>query len=358
MAQYNIAGPMNVQTGIPRRVRGTTTRVNVRPVGQAFMNQRAQSCAPTTPWDDYIKLAKSAIQTPAQIQTSARQTAAADEAAALARQKAVSDQIISQYNNQAARAQGFARALGQLQAGEDQQAQARYQAAANTLTGIGTGLTGDVAQRYQEGVDATREMVNRVTGGLGQVSAPEAADLRNAGLVAGSTLPARSLAESAVNAANLAQADAAARRQNIALIGQAYTSKADEAIAQAASDARALVAQRPATIQQLVQQLTQNRQAGVTNLAGGLAQRASYQQAEQKRLDDLAQQAITNRQAWAQIETAKGYLQNQGRLQEAQITGRDPKTGELTYQAGQDQKKWQQQRARNALDWSNHNDYV
>jgi hypothetical protein len=160
---------------------------------------------PATPYDKQINTVLSGIQTPGQITATANATALANERAMLAAQKAVSDQTIAAFNNQQTRAEGFSQALGKLQAGEDQQAMARYGQAADRLSGLGAGLTGAVGAGYQSGVDRTRAAVDALTGGLGQVTATPGADIANAAQYTGATMPANTLQDNAVAAARMAQ---------------------------------------------------------------------------------------------------------------------------------------------------------
>lgn len=322
MPQYKILGGKTYKTGIPAKVIGKTVMLPTAPA------------KPVDPYGSLWKIAQAGVQTPAQIAALANSQALATEKGMLAAQKAISDQTIAQYNNQATRAEGFAGALGKLQAGEDQEAFARYGQSADRLAGIGAGLTGAVGAGYQSGVDRTREAVANLTGGLGKVTATPGADIANAAQYMGATAPARTLEESAANAARLAQSDAAARAQNLHHIGEAYTTKADDAIAQAASDARALIAKRPSTIAELVNQLTTNRQTGISNLAGVLNARTSYKQAEAKRAtelsqraEDMAQRAIENERATRQLDISEQGIETSQRIQLAGLLGKDPLTG-------------------------------
>lgn len=286
----------------------TYPKLTFGPPAKATTSKAAQAAidayAPSLSW------MKNQIQTPQQIAALASKSVLATEAATRAAQAAASNKILSQYNNQADRAQGFAQALANIQQGQNDEAMGRYTTAASTLTGLGTGLTGAVSDAYQGQVDKAKEQIARITGGYGQVSAPDAADMRNASQYAGVTAPANTLVADAASAAQLAQNAAAAGQGNIDIIGQNYRAQANQEIGKAAEDARALIAQRPKSIQDLIQQLTTNRSTNITNLVNTLGQRTAYQQAEQKRLDDKAQAAITNRQQWATIDTAKGYLEN------------------------------------------------
>lgn len=321
--QYAIVGKP-VKTGIPTKIGGTV--------------QLPRPPAPEDPYAGLLKIALSGVQTPAQIAATANAQAVAQERAQLAAQKAVSDQTTAQYNNQATRAQGFAAALAKLQSGEDDQAFARYGDAADRLVGIGTGLTGAVGAGYQDAVDRTKAAVAQLTGGLGQTTAPDASAITNAAQYAGVTMPAMTLEESAANAARMAGSDASARAQDIAHIGQNYSAQADQAIAQAGSDARALIAKRPATIADLVNQLTSNRQTGIANLGNVLQARTSYQTGQQNRADTLAQRAVTNLlagraadRADRQLDITQQGIEQQQRIQIAQITGRDPLTNQPTF---------------------------
>lgn len=311
---------------------------------------------PATPYDKQINTVLSGIQTPGQITATANATALANERAMLAAQKAVSDQTIAAFNNQQTRAEGFSQALGKLQAGEDQQAMARYGQAADRLSGLGAGLTGAVGAGYQSGVDRTRAAVDALTGGLGQVTATPGADIANAAQYTGATMPANTLQDNAVNAARLAQSDASARRENIHQIGVGYGARADDAITQAASDARALIAKRPATIADLVTQLTANRQTGVTNLMNTLNARTTYTQNEQKRKDSLAELHYKQKMDLKQFLLSKGYVEAQTNQIVGNMTGLGP-DGEPTFAGAQANRAWEAQKATIAQNNSKNNGF-
>ena len=334
------------------------------------------------PYADLWKIANMGIQTPAQVTATANSQALARERGMLAAQKAISDQTIAAYTNQQTRAEGFAAALAKLQAGEDQQQMARYGQAADRMAGLGAGLTGAVGEQYQAGVDRTRDAVANLTGGLGEVTATPGTAIANAAQYTGATMPANTLQENAAAAARMTQSDAAARAQNIHQIGLGYGAKADDAIAQAASDARAIVAKRPETIAELVNQLNTNRQQGISNLSSVLNARTTYRQGEQKRLDDLKQQRFVNHQAavtsklardtfntnnahWRvesdradrQVDITENALDNTIRQTGAAILGIDPKTGMPTLSSVQANRQWQAQLAQIAQNQSAQNGY-
>jgi len=306
------------------------------------------------------RLAQGNILTPAQITQQASKTAITEEKAVLAAMKALSDQSVAAYNQQADRAQGFAQALAKLQAGEPGAAEASYTRAANTLQGLGAGLAGEVGRTYQEAADRTAADVAAATGGLGVVSAPSGAgSIATPSQYANVTIPAGTLAESAVNARRLAAADAIARETNVDIIGQNYRSQANQAIEQAASDMRAQVAKRPATIQELVNQLNQNRQTGITNLVNVLGQRATAAQTAKvnawnmlsglrKERTDAANTAFTQLMSQLQFGLAKTTLEGNQRLQAAQILGIDPVTGKPTFT----RQQWLAQNATTRKSWA------
>jgi hypothetical protein len=206
------------------------------------------------------------------------------------------------------------------------------------MAGLGAGLTGAVGAQYQFGVDRTREAVANLTGGLGEVTATPGTDIANAAQYTGATMPANTLEANAAAAARMAQSDAAARAQNIHQIGLGYGAKADDAISQAASDARALIAKRPETIAELVNTLNQTRQTGIANVANVLSARTSYRQTEQKRLDDLKQQRFANHQAAVASKLARDTFnrttRNGGRGDRADRRWTSPRT-HLTTRSGE-----------------------
>lgn len=369
-AQYKILGGKTYKTGIPAVIPGKTATLPTAPA------------AKVDPYADLWKIVNTGLQSPAQVAATANAQALAGEKARLAAMKAISDQTVSQYNNQATRAEGFAAALARNQGNEDQEAFARYGQAADRLAGLGAGLTGAVGAGYQSGVDRTREAIAELTGGLGNVTATPGADIANVAQYSGATMPANTLQSNAAAAARLAQSDAAARAQNIHFIGQGYTTKADDAIAQYGSDARAEIAKRPANIAELVNSLNAARQTGISNIANVLNARTAYGQTEQKRLDDLKQQrfenhatAVANKLAldkfksdnahWVaenaradrQVDITEAALDNTMRQTGASILGVDPKTGMPTLSSVTANRQWQAQLAQIAQNQSAQNGY-
>jgi hypothetical protein len=356
-----LVGTGKPKLNIPSKLTGSSV-VATSPISQNFVSGWEATHAPAAvnPWDAFYKTYASTIQTPAQIQAEARKTALANETAAAAAATAASNKIISQYNQQADRAQGMAQALAQIQSEQGNQAAASYNTAANTLTGLGTGLTGAVSDAYQSQIDNARSQIAAITGGLGTVSAPEAGDMRNAAQYAGVTIPATTIASDAFNAKQLALNAAHAGQTNVDIIGQNYRAQANQQVGKAAEDMRALIAGRPKSIQDLVTSLTANRTAGIQNLATVLGQRATFAQAEQKRRDDLVQQQYANQLSWGQYQTQRDYLRNQTAQTQSQIdtalagvTGYDPKTGLPTFANQQAKRTFLQNMAQLATSKSN-----
>lgn len=359
--------PKQAKLSIPMRLSGAAP-VKLNPVSRSVLKTRTAAAAPppaaADPWAPIIALARSSIQTPQQILALSRSRAATDETAALAAQKAQTDAEIARINAQGTRAQGFAQALAKLSSGQDDQAMANYTTAAQTLQGLGTGLTGAVAEGYQSGADRAAEVVRNLTGGLGQVNAPAAADIRNASQYAGVTSPALTLAASAPNAAALARAEAAQRVAGISQIGQGYDAQATQAIEQAAADRRALIAKRPSTIQDLVQQLTENRSAGVTNLANMIGARTTYQQQQitNQQAADKAQRDQSNDlfNRWLQtqqLQTTQGYLTASQNRDYMTATGMIPGSDAPTFAAQQQGFENTSKRSGLAAQWTSYNHF-
>jgi hypothetical protein len=369
--QYGLVGTKPKKTGIPLKVGPITAQV---PMPDGFGNFAAARAAanvaakpPANPFGAYYDRVLSALQTPAQIEAQARRTALYNERATLAAQKAASDRIIGQYNDQSARAQGFARALAKAQGTQDEQAFGRYSDAASRLGGLGAGLTGAVSDAYQGDVSQATEAINRLTGGAGEISGVPSADaIRNASTYMGVTVPAGSLQKDAVNAARLAQSDAAARSNNIGLIAKGYSSRADDAIEQAASDARATIGGRGAAIQQAIDSLTGNRSNVLNTLGSVLSAKTSWQQqqtenaaARRKEANDAVQRMIENARAQEQLGITKSYLNNTLGQTQANLTGLIPGTNIPTYAASQDATQTAQtnQRLANEAERINHVKY-
>lgn len=367
--QYGLVGTKPRKTGIPKVVGPITAQVKM-PTGfneWATARTAALNAAkpPANPYDAYYKMVVGSLQSPAQIEAQARRTALYNERAQLAASKAESDRIIAQYRGQSAQAQGFAKALAQLQGGEDEQAFARYSDAASRLGGLGAGLTGAVADAYQGDVDQATEAIARLTGGAGQVSGVPTADaVRNASNFMGVTVPAGSLQADAVNAARMAQSDAASRAQNIAQIAKGYDARTNAAIADEARDARTIIAGRGSAIQQAIDSLTGNRSNVLNTLgsvvgakAGWAQQQIENQAALRKEQADALQRVVENARADEQLGITKDYLLNTQTQTAANLTGLIPGTNIPTYAASQDATENAQADTRNAASWTRTNHY-
>lgn len=370
MPQYKLVGTKpKPKLKLPMPLVGRTTQLKLDPAVTNYMNARTATRAPAAadPYAGYYNRVLSALQSPAQIEAQARRTALYNERATLAAQKAASDRIIGQYQDQSARAQGFARALASLQAGEDQQAFARYSDAASRLGGLGAGLTGAVSDAYQGDVDQATGAIAQLTGGAGQLSGVPTADaIRNAGTYMGVTVPAGSLQADAVNAARMAQSDAATRAQRLALIAKGYDVRADDAIEQAAADARTTIAGRGAAIQSAIDSLTGNRTNVLNTLGSVVGARANWKQqqienaaARRKELSDAEQRIVENARAAEQLGITKSYLNNTLANTQANLTGLIPGTNVPTYAASQDatQNAQTNQRLANEAERINHVKY-
>lgn len=369
--KYALVGTKPRLTGLPTKLTIGPTPV-ATPAGFGdYATARAAALTAAkpaaNPFDAYYGRVLSALQSPAQIEAQARRTALFNERATLAAQKAASDRIIGQYNDQSARAQGFARALGAAQAGQDDQAFGRYSDAASRLGGLGAGLTGAVSDAYQGDVSQATEAINRLTGGAGQISGVPSADaIRNAGTYMGVTVPAGSLQKDAVNAARLAASDAAGRANNIGLIAKGYTSQANDAIAQEAADARTTIAGRGSAIQQAIDSLTGNRTNVLNTLGSVLTAKTGWQQqqitnaaAQRKEASDAVQRMIENARASEQLGITKSYLNNTLTQTAAGLTGVIPGTNVPTYAASKDAASAAQtnQRLANEAERINHVKY-
>lgn len=214
-----------------------------------------------------------------------------------------------QAQQQATRAQGFAKALADLTTPDAEATGAIYRQAADRLKGFGTGLTGAVADAQQAQAADTARGVATATGtqsragGLGVLSGYDPAAMRNVANYAGVTIPGSSLEQSAADAMVHAQA---MRKADVAQTGQ----------------------------------IAQGYLQKVTDLQNELA--AKRMEIEGKR-PDLYRQALTAREESARQDLTSriqaASLQNSTRQMNAEITGVDPLTGKPTYATIQDQRE-------------------
>lgn len=181
------------------------------------------------------------------------------------------------------RAAEFAKALAAMNMQSGAGLTQQYQNAVNQFGAVGTGLTGAVAQDWQNQTAQAQEAVNQMTGGLpGQdVSGYDPSLMRNVSQLSGVALPATTLGEQALRAGAGLQAQAARDVGSVFDVSQEYGAKLDEARATAEADRVKAISQRPELVQKALDALKGDRQTAISNLAKLTGARADYETAQQ-----------------------------------------------------------------------------
>lgn len=183
---------------------------------------------------------------PGSMQTQARNIVNASINASLAGLRGPIKAEQAQAREQAARAQTYMKALGDLSANDPEEIQNAYMRAAGALKGWGTGLTGAVAAAQTQAGDETAAKMSELTGGLGTSSAAVApADARSALQMTNVVIPGKNLVEEGASEFANAEARQYIGKLGVEQIAQDYLRRGTDlqkSLAQKASD---LIATRP-----------------------------------------------------------------------------------------------------------------
>jgi hypothetical protein len=135
-----------------------------------------------------------------------------------------------QLANQQARAMGFSRAIGSLQAQEGKQVYSDYERAAQNIQGLGTGLSGAVLDAQQVAADQVASGIEQASGGVNTARPSfDLEGLKNTTQYLGTTAPARDLFSEAANQAAAARLRNVASAQGIRNLAEDYGQKSVEA---------------------------------------------------------------------------------------------------------------------------------
>jgi len=216
------------------------------------------------------------IPTPGSLLGTARKSVAAELAPVLAALNQNSLVQQRQMSNQATRAGNFAEALARLNRAQGGDLAEGYQNAAQFLGTLGTGLTGAVAQDWQNQTQAAQAAVDQMTGGIpGQtVQGYDPAAMRTTQQMTGVTLPAADLAQQGLNAERGLVSQGMADVLGIGGIAQQYRAKVGDLQAQLAADRAKEIAQKPALVEKALEGLRTDRETALANVAkltGGAA---------------------------------------------------------------------------------------
>src|SRR5215471_4078284 len=255
----------------------------------------AGTTTPAIPVNQYAGVVKAIgkILTPAQQLAQARALVSPSITQELAAYNKSAGLESSQVSAQALRAQEYAKALGQLTAPSADAIKNQYMSAAAFEGGLGQGLTGDVAQGWQDATDRANAQAQQMTGGIGgSVGQYDPAAARSVAVLTGAAMPASTLAEQGSNAYAMAQF---ARQANVAQVGdiaQQYLQKLTDLKTTQDAERAKILAQRPDLVMKELGNLQTQHQNQITSLY-------NLANAQQKAKTDAATLAIN----WAAQQT-------------------------------------------------------
>lgn len=176
-------------------------------------------------------------------------------AQSLAGERAATAAAQAQSNNQAAKAQGYALALGKITADDPSQIAAQYRTSADRLKAYGTGLSGAVLDAQQGDAKAISDQLASV--GLdGKVGSYDLGSLRNTALELGTVIPGEGLEQDASRAYSTAAYDREAGINQVGQIAQQYLAKTTDLQNQLATKRAELEASRPGLMSETISKLS------------------------------------------------------------------------------------------------------
>lgn len=253
---------------------------------------------------------QSSQMTPAQIQAGIDAQIKSQVAAAQASTKALQYQAQQQAN----RAAGFAQTIGSLRAQEGQQIYSDYERAAQNIQGLGTGLTGAVAETQQAAADKAAAQLAQASGGINTAgSSYDIGGLRNTAQYTGVTLPARDLYGEAANQAAGVRVRNAAATQHIQNISDDFLQKGTEAQKALSAKRIELEAQRPDLYFKAVKAAQEGRRQDMATLVSAFALQNTVDSTQAEILNTKLQTQIDNTLAQNKVKvdalTAKNKTQ-------------------------------------------------
>lgn len=209
--------------------------------------------------------------TPKQLQTQAATNVDAQIKIALAGMKSTSDATQAQLRQQEDRAHGYALALGSLRDMSGIQTEADYQNAASRIQGLGTGLTGTVADAQQAAANDAASRIAAATGGLGTAKGLDVAGLRNVAQYTGVAVPATNLYEEAASQAAQARLQQDMRGQQVENLAADYRAKEATGLADLQRQETQLQTTRPSLYQTALSGLQGGGRSDVATIISALA---------------------------------------------------------------------------------------
>lgn len=257
------AATRNVTTTQPQKIIRTATRTGSR--------SGSTKVAVTDPMTRIVNRMIADMLTPKQQAAQAQQSVDAQIKLALAGMRSSTLAEQEQAKHQAARAQQYAMALGSLRDMSGLQTEADYTNAAQRIQGLGTGLTGTIADSQQAGANQAAAQIAAATQGLGQAQGLDVEGMKNIAQYTGVAMPATNLYSEAANRAGQARLDQDVRAAKVGNIAQDYLQKGTEAQQELQRKRIELEQTRPSLYTQALQSAQGSGNSNVATIISALA---------------------------------------------------------------------------------------
>jgi hypothetical protein len=310
--------------------------------GQTKLRSKIQIAPVKNPYDAIIQNARASMISPQQQRTASNQQVNAQINAQLGASRASSTAEQQQYAALQNRAAGLAAALGAMAPGQQQGVYNAYADAAKTVGSLGTGLTGAVASDWGAANNQAQQAVQQYLGGVGAPAASyDLPALQSTGQMLGVTMPASTLATTALNQRALEGYDIGAQKAQAATKVQDYLQQAQDALNQRAAERATIIAQRPELYQTALTAQQARADTAQNRLDTMVGNSLSYLQNQRKLVDAEKQQAFNqghvkkvdalNKRSADLAEKAQAvqtaHIHLTDRLNTMNTTHIDPKTG-------------------------------
>jgi hypothetical protein len=238
---------------------------------RAAVKKKAAAAVSANPMQQIVNRYIASLLTPKQQQAQAQAGIDAQLKASLAAINTAYGQENTTLQRQQERARTYALALNSMRDMSGAQTEADYQNAAARIQGLGTGLTGTIADAQQQTANDAAAKIAAATGGLGQAQGLDVAGLKNIAQYTGVTMPATDLYSEAANQAAQARLQQDVRGQQVENIAGDWGQKiADAAMAHAGKVAD-VQATRPSLYQAAIQAAQTGNRSDLATIISALA---------------------------------------------------------------------------------------
>lgn len=211
------------------------------------------------------------LQTPAQQAAQQNSLINASLAASKAATNAAYDQQSKTLLQQQARAHQYAMALGSLRDASGDQVTADYRNAAHDIQGLGTGLTGTIADSQQATANDAAQRIAAATGGHGVAQGLDTEGLKNIAQYTGVTMPSTDLYEEAASQAAQARLAQDMRGQQVENLASDYGTKVTDLASERAGKLAELAATRPSLYQSAITAAQSGNRSDLATIISALA---------------------------------------------------------------------------------------